>query len=130
MMILIGDKNIECESIQKITSISDILSTPSNTTILYDFNFEILHHTQKNNVNSCVVCENLQEVIYASNFAVKYIVVKKSISKQAQDIANNYMLDSKILVIIDTDDEIVDNALDEIDGVIYKKVVENGTNEN
>jgi len=130
MMILIGDKNIECESIQKITSISDILSTPSNTTILYDFNFEILHHTQKNNVNSCVVSKNLQEVIYASNFAVKYIVVKKSISKQAQDIANNYMLDSKILVIIDTDDEIVDNALDEIDGVIYKKVVENGTNEN
>jgi len=130
MMILIGDKNIECESIQKITSISDILSTPSNTTILYDFDFEILRHTQKNNVNSCVVSTNLQEVIYASNFAVKYIVVKKSISKQAQDIANNYMLDSKILVIIDTDDEIVDNALDEIDGVIYKKVVENGTNEN
>ena len=31
------------------------------------------------------------------------------------------MLDSKILVIIDTDDEIVDNALDEIDGIIYKR---------
>ena len=36
------------------------------------------------------------------------------------------MLDSKILIVISSDDEIVENALDEIDGVIYKSVVENG----
>jgi len=127
-MILIGDKNIACETIEKITSISDISSTSSNTTVLYSFDFSILQYTQSNNIDSCVVTKNLQEVIYASSFGVKYIVVEKNISKHAQSIANNYMLDSKILVIIDTDDEIVDNALDEIDGIIYKRVVENGYN--
>jgi len=126
-MILIGDKNIACERIEKITSVSDISSTTANTTILYSFDFEVLRYCEENNISSCVVTKNLQEVIYASSFSVKYIVVEKNISKHAQDIANNYMLDSKILVIIDTNDEIVDNALDEIDGVIYKEVVENGT---
>ena len=126
-MILIGDKNIACERIEKITSVSDISSTTANTTILYSFDFKILRYCEENNISSCVVTRNLQEVIYASSFSVKYIVVEKNISKHAQDIANNYMLDSKILVIIDTNDEIVDNALDEIDGVIYKEVVENGT---
>jgi len=126
-MILIGDKNIACERIEKITSVSDISSTTANTTILYSFDFKILRYCEENNISSCVVTRNLQEVIYASSFSVKYIVVEKNISKHAQDIANNYMLDSKILVIIDTNDEIVDNALDEIDGVIYKEVIKNGT---
>lgn len=126
-MILIGDKNVECEAIQKIESISDIKSTSPNTTVLYNFDFEMMKYSEENNIDSCVVTKSLQEVIYASSFSVKYIVVEKNISKHAQDIANNYMLDSKILVIIDTNDEIVDHALDEIDGIIYKRVVENGS---
>ena len=126
-MILIGDNNVECEAIQKIESISDIKSTSPNTTVLYNFDFEMMKYSEQNNIDSCVVTKSLQEVIYASSFSVKYIVVEKNISKHAQDIANNYMLDSKILVIIDTNDEIVDHALDEIDGVIYKRVVENGS---
>ena len=126
-MILIGDNNVECETIEKIESISDIKSTSPNTTVLYNFDFEMMKYSEQNNIDSCVVTKSLQEVIYASSFSVKYIVVEKNISKHAQDIANNYMLDSKILVIIDTNDEIVDHALDEIDGVIYKRVVENGS---
>jgi len=125
-MILIGDKNIDCEQIVKISLISEISATPANSTILYNFDFDILKYTSNNDISSCVIVKSLQEVIYATTFTVKYIVVEKSISKHAQDIVNNYMLDSKILVIIDTDDEIVDNAIDEIDGIIYKKVVEDG----
>lgn len=125
-MILIGDKNLACENIEKITSIADISSTSSNTTVLYDFDFEILKYTQEHNLDSAIIVKDLKEVIYASTFTVKYIIVEKNIAKHAQEIVNNYMLDSKILIIITSDDEIVENALDEIDGVIYKSVVENG----
>jgi len=125
-MILIGDKNIACENINKINSISDISFTSPNTTILYEFDFEILRYAQENNLDSAIIVKDLKEVIYASTFTVKYIIVEKNIAKHAQDIVNNYMLDSKILIVISSDDEIVENALDEIDGVIYKNVVENG----
>jgi len=123
-MILIGDENIEYEKIQKIVTVSDIVSTSPNATVLYHFDFEILKYTQKNKVNSAVIVQNLQELIYASTFDVRYIIVQKDIAKKAQNIANNYMLDSKILVIITSSKEIVENAIDEIDGVIYKKLVE------
>lgn len=122
-MILIGDENIEYETIEKIQSTSDIVSTSSNSTVLYDFDFDILKYTQANSIDSAVVTKSLQEVIYASSFDVKYIIVKKGIAKAAQNIANNYMLDSKILVIIETNEEIVENAINEIDGVIYNKVI-------
>ena len=122
-MILIGDEKIECEKIEKITSILDISSTTSNTTVLYNFDFDILKYTQKNHLSSAVVTKNLQEVIYASAFDVKYIIVNKSFAQKAQNIANNYMLDSKILVVIESNEELVQNAIDEIDGVIYKKVI-------
>jgi len=125
-MILIGDKNIACENINKINSIADISSTSPNTTVLYEFDFEILKYAQENNLDSAIIVKDLKEVIYASTFTVKYIIVEKNIAKHAQDIVNNYMLDSKILIVISSDDEIVENALDEIDGVIYKNVVENG----
>jgi len=125
-MILIGDKNIVCENINKINSIADISSTLPNTTVLYEFDFEILRYAQENNLDSAIIVKDLKEVIYASTFTVKYIIVEKNIAKHAQDIVNNYMLDSKILIVISSDDEIVENALDEIDGVIYKNVVENG----
>ena len=123
-MILIGDENIEYESIEKISASSDIKLTTSNSTVLYNFDFDILKYTQEDKVNSAVIVKNLQEMIYASTFNVRYIIVKKNIAKEAQNIVNNYMLDSKILVIIESSDEIVENAIDEIDGVIYKKLVE------
>jgi len=125
-MILIGDENIPCETIQKISSINNISTTLPNSTLLYSFDLEILRYTQNNNLDSAIIVSNLKEVIYASSFTVKYIIVEKDIAKQAQNIADNYMFDSKILVIIETNDEIVPNALDEIDGVIYKEVIENG----
>jgi hypothetical protein len=123
-MILIGDENIEYETMQKITTVADITSTTSNSTVLYNFDFDILKYAKQNNINSAVISKNLQEVIYAATFNVRYIIVKKNIVKEAQNIANNYMLDSKVLVIIDSCDEIVENAIDEIDGVIYKTLVE------
>ena len=125
-MILIGDENIECKAIQKIRSINDISTTLPNCTLLYPFDFEMLRYTQKNNLDSAIIVSNLKEVIYAASFIVKYIILDKNIAKQAQNIADNYMFDSKILVIIETNDEIVSHALDEIDGVIYKEVIENG----
>jgi len=118
-MILIGDENIPYENIGRIDSIKDISSTKPNATILFDFDIEILKYTQLNDINSAVVVNSIQEVIYASSLNARYIIVKKELSKAVQKIADNYMFDSKILVVIQSEDEIEKNAIDEIDGVIY-----------
>ena len=124
-MILIGDFNIPYENIEKIYSIEDISSTKPNSTALFDFDIEILKYTQLNDINSAVVVNNIKEVIYASSLNARYIIVKDDISKVAQKIADNYMFDSKILVIIKDENEIAQSAVDEIDGVIYLDRINN-----
>lgn len=125
-MIILGDLRIACEKITPICAVEDIAHTQNNTTLLYHFDFALLTYTQKNLLHSCVVVNTLQELLYASKFGVRYIAVEKSLGKRAQQIADNYMFDSQILVIIEDETELLPTALAEIDGVIYKKVVENG----
>lgn len=124
-MILIGDKNIRYENIEKIDSISDISSTKPNSTVLFNFDMELLKYTQSNDINSAVIVNNIKEIIYSASLNARYIIVSQELSKIAQKIADNYMLDSKILVIINSEDEMEQNAIDEIDGVIYLNRIEN-----
>jgi hypothetical protein len=123
-MILIGDKNIPYEDIKKIDSKKDILSTKPQSTALFNFDVEILKYTQSNTINSAVVVSNIKEVIYSSSLNARYIIVEKDLSKIAQKIADNYMFDSKILIIIKDENEIEQSAIDEIDGVIYLDRIE------
>ena len=62
--------------------------------------------------------------MYSSIFEAKYIIVPNNLLIQAQIIANNYMFDSKILAIIQNDDELEKAILNEIDGVIYKHIIQ------
>ena len=119
-MILLGDPNIEYETIEKITSIDDIKNTAPSSTVLFDFNFELLKYTKANEIKSAVITHSITEVIYAHNLGAKYIIPRVNILTQSQKIADNYMFDSKILAVIENSDEIENIALDEIDGAIYK----------
>ena len=124
-MILIGDKNIPYEDITKISSIENISSTKPHSTVIFDFNIELLKYTQYNDIKSAVVVNSIKEIVYANSLDARYIIIKKEISKIAQRIADNYMFDSKILVIIKNENEIEQIAMDEIDGVIYLDRIDN-----
>ena len=122
-MILIGDKHIIYEKMEIIKSINDISKTESNSTLLFDFDIEILKYTSANDLNSAVKVSHIKDVIYSSSFGAKYIIPTNKILNQTQKLADSYMFDSKILAIIENSDEIEDMALKEIDGVIYKNIL-------
>lgn len=123
-MILIGDENIVYEKIEKISFIEDIKNTPANATVLFDFDIAILQYTQQNDIQSAVKVNSIKEVIYASNLDARYIICQDDIVKQTQKIADNYVYDSKILAIIEDASQIENLALDEIDGAIYKHILD------
>jgi len=123
-MIIIGSKDIPYDIIKKISSIDDIKNTQANSTLLFNFDIKILKYTQANNLNSAVKINNIKEIMYSSIFEAKYIIVPNNLLIQAQKIANNYMFDSKILAIIQNDDELEKAILNEIDGVIYKHIIQ------
>ena len=122
-MILIGDKLVPFEDVFLIKNIKDIENTKANSTVLFDFEEEILTYCYKNELFCAVVVNSIKEAIYCNNLNVKYIISDKELSIELQKIADNYMYDSKILAIIDSNEELEQVAKLEIDGIIYKNLL-------
>lgn len=122
-MILIGDKLVPFEDVFLIKNIKDIENTKANSTVLFDFEEEILTYCYKNELFCAVVVNSIKEAIYCNNLNVKYIISEKELSIELQKIADNYMYDSKILAIIDSNEELEQVAKLEIDGIIYKNLL-------
>lgn len=122
-MILIGDDLVPYEKISTITTIEDIKNTQANSTLLFFYEEKLLSYCYKNTLLSAVVVSSIKQAIYANALDSKYIICNKDLAIKLQKIAENYMFDSKILSIIQCNDELEDIALNEIDGVIYHKIL-------
>lgn len=122
-MILIGDKLIPYASIFNISSIEDIKNTKANSIISFRYNENLLTYSFKNELDYAVVVSSITEAIYANSLNASYIICEKNISKDIQKIADNYMFDSKVLALIESSKEIEEIAQNEIDGIIYKNVL-------
>ena len=67
--------------------------------------------------------KDINQLMYASSLNARYIIVRKEMAKTAQNIAENYLFDAKILVKIENEDEIQEIALLGIDGVLLSNAV-------
>lgn len=122
-MILIGDGLIPHKNFSFVDSILDIEHTQANTNLIFNYDENLLLFARKNNLNSAIIISNIKEAIYCNALNTRYIICDKKLAKSVQKIADNYMFDSKILAIIETNDEIEKVALAEIDGVIYSSLL-------
>ncbi|MEA2050984.1 MAG: hypothetical protein U9O56_09675 [Campylobacterota bacterium] len=118
-MIIIGDKYIPYNLIEKVTDIESINFTKTNSTISFKFDKEIMSYSMNNNINYIVKITSIKEAIYANSMNASYLICKKNLAKTIQNIAENYLFDTKVLVQIKDEDEIEELALLGIDGVIY-----------
>ena len=123
-MILIGDELVPYGQISFISNIEQINSTKANSIILFNYDEVLLKYAYENELSSAVIVKSIKDAIYCNNLNVKYIISEKSLSKQIQKIADNYMFDSKNLAIIDSNDEFEEMAITEIDGIIYRSLIQ------
>ena len=122
-MIIIGDKLVPFEDIQYIQNIENIKDTKANSTIIFNYDEEVLKYCYENEISLAVIVTSIKEAIYCNSLNVKYIISEKELAKQIQKIADNYMYDSKNLAIIDSNEEFEDIVKNEIDGVIYRDLL-------
>ena len=122
-MIIIGDKLVPFEEVIYIKNIENIKYTKANSTIIFDYDEKTLEYSYKNNLSSAVVVSSIKEAIYCNSLNVKYIISEKNLACEIQKIADNYMYDSKNLVIIDSNEEFEQTAIAQIDGVIYRELI-------
>ena len=122
-MILIGDNLIPHKEFSFIDSILDIEDTVENSTLIFNYDENLLLFCRKNALSTAIVVSNITEAIYCNALNSKYIICDKKIAKSIQKIAENYMFDAKVLAMIESRDEIEKIALSEIDGVIYTSLL-------
>jgi hypothetical protein len=125
-MLLFGHKFIKSEKFFHISDIDSIEKTPSSSNIYLEFsedNLDIIEFLKLNEIVFGLYVKTITEVIYASALDASYIIVNKRLAKSAQNIAQNYLFDAKILAHIDDEDEIEEMALLGLDGIIFQEAI-------
>ncbi len=122
-MIILGDKNLPYENIFFVSSIEEIVNTKANSTLLFFYNLELLKYSYENELSSAVIVTSIKDAIYSNNLNAKYIISESDLATQIQKIADNYMYDSKNLVIINSNEEFEQIAKAQIDGAIFKELI-------
>lgn len=125
-MIIFGHRFIANESFYHIPNIEAIENTPPSSTLFLEFSediLDIINHVANNQIPLALGIESITEIIYASSLGASYIIVPKELSKTAQNIANNYLFDAKILVSIEEDSDIEELAVLGVDGVVFSNAI-------
>ena len=125
-MIIFGHRFIPSESFYHVSDIDSIKNTPTASTLYIEFdenNLDIIHHARQNSVAFALNAKNITQTVYASSLGASYIIVEKELAKTAQNIANEYLFDAKILVKIREESEIEEMALLGVDGVVFVNAI-------
>ena len=125
-MLFFGHRFIDSEHFYHISSIDAISNTPPSSTIYINFNednLEIIKYAISNNVKVALHVESVSEIVYGSALGVSYLIISKELAKTAQNLADTYLFDAKILVNISDEKEIEELAILGVDGVIYSNAI-------
>ena len=78
---------------------------------------------QQNNLSFALEAATVSEVVFAHNLGAKYILVKENLAKSAQNIAENYLFDAKILCRLESGTDLSEKISEGIDGVIFAQAI-------
>ncbi len=113
------------EKFIKVKTLDDIKNTTSNSTLIFDYcesSLTLFEFCKHNNIPYGVNISSIKELIFISNLNAKYAFADNiEKAKIFQKIANEYLLDTKIIVYINSFEEIEKVAMFGIDGVKLKE---------
>ncbi|WP_024791423.1 MULTISPECIES: hypothetical protein [unclassified Lebetimonas] len=122
--MLILEKPFSNENFIKVSSIEEIKNTPSNTTIIFEYNDKLIDtfvFCKKNDIAYGVIINSVKELIFIANLNAKYAFTD-SLQKAEifQKTAENYLLDTKIIFLADSLEKIEVLVKYRIDGIKVK----------
>ena len=121
-MIILGHPLIPFKPLNKVTKIEDIKSSEPNCTILIDFNDkELLQYSIGQDISLALHVKSIKDACLANALGAKFLLVDENLSKEVQNIATEYLFDAKILLQIESEDDIERAAKNFIDGVVFTK---------
>ena len=125
-MIIIGHPWIQSNRFFKIFSIKGIEKSQADDIVLLVplvDTHTLAQHCQANNITFAVVVNTLEDALYANALGAKYIICEEDDALMIQPIANEYLFDTNILVLIHSEKEISKIARGGVDGVVFADAI-------
>lgn len=123
-MQIIGHKLIEYKNFNLIQTVENILNFDN---LIFEYNEDFIKNAKNSGKTYSVIIRNLNEAVLANALKAKFIIVEKnniSIAKEVVKLAEFYLFDSKIAVIIENYEKDLLNAINlRVDAVIYKNII-------
>lgn len=123
-MQIIGHKLIEYKNFNLIRTVENILNFDN---LIFEYNEDFIKNAKDNGKTFSVIARNLNEAILANALKAKFIIIEKnniSIAKEVVKLAEFYLFDSKIAIIIENYEKDLLNAINlKVDAVIYKNII-------
>ncbi len=125
-MIIIGHPWIESIRFHKVFTQKDIKGTEANQIVLLEplvDSHTLAKYCKDNQVPFAVTVNTLQEAIFANALGASYMICEEDDALIIQPIAQEYLFDARILVLIHDEKEIAKISRFSIDGVIFSEAI-------
>ncbi|SFV90139.1 hypothetical protein MNB_SV-4-1255 [hydrothermal vent metagenome] len=125
-MILIGHPWIESPEFCRVYSLEDIQKSTSKQVVLLEplvDSHTLAEYCRQNSIAYAVVVNSLEDAIYANALGAAYMICDEDTAMMVQPVAQEYLFDTRILVLIHSQKEIIRIARGGIDGVIFAEAI-------
>ena len=125
-MIIIGHPWIESHRFCRVFSKEEIEKSRADDIVLLEplvDSVELAQYCQSNGIAYAITVNSLKEALFANALNAAYIICKEEEALLIQPIAQEYLFDSKVLVLIHDEKEIVKIARSGIDGVLLVEAI-------
>ena len=125
-MIIIGHPWIESSRFHKVFSEEDIKKSEVDTIVLLEplvDSVELAKYCQSNDIPYAVSVNTLNEAMFCNALGANFMICEEDEACVIQPIAQEYLFDTKILVLIHDEKDISKIARFGIDGVIFAEAI-------
>ncbi len=122
-MLIFGHPLIEAKEFYFVKDEKDILKTPSNSIVVFEFgedSFHLAKYCSQNLLSFALKVKDIKELLISNAWGAKFALVEGDFGKEAQEIAEEYLFDMKIILEIESEKEMIKAAKSGIDGVIFR----------
>ncbi len=125
-MIIIGHPWVESKRFCKVFCREDIANSKADDIVLLEplvDAVELAQYCQQNNIAYAITVNSLKEALFSNALGADYIICTEEEALLIQPIAQEYLFDSKVLVLIHDEKEIVKIARSGVDGVLFVEAI-------
>ncbi|HFQ60915.1 MAG TPA: hypothetical protein ENK39_01265 [Epsilonproteobacteria bacterium] len=125
-MIIVGHPWVESTKFCKIFAVEDIKKSSADDVVLLEpivDSHKLAKYCQENDIVFAVTVNSLKEAIFANALGAKYMVCEEDDALIIHPIAQEYLFDTRVLVLIHDEKEIAKIARSGIDGVIFPEAI-------